>query len=55
MSSRILVPVDGSEESELALTHALAQFPEKHIILLHVIEPFPDHTKAGGHAGGRAK
>ncbi|WP_132061168.1 universal stress protein [Halorussus amylolyticus] len=55
MSSRILVPIDGSEESRLALDHALAQFPGAHIILLHVIEPFPDHTKAGGHTGGRAK
>lgn len=55
MSSRILVPVDGSAESRLAFTHALAQFPNEHITLLHVIEPFPDHTKAGGHEGERIK
>lgn len=55
MSSRILVPVDGSTESRLAFTHALTQFPNEHITLLHVIEPFPDHTKAGGHEGERIK
>lgn len=55
MSSRILVPVDGSAESRLALTHATAQFPEAHIVLLHVIEPFADHTKAAGHQGRRTK
>jgi nucleotide-binding universal stress UspA family protein len=55
MSSRILVPVDGSEESRLAFTHALEQFPAEHVTLLHVIEPFPDHMKAGGHEGKRIK
>jgi len=55
MSSRILVPVDGSAESRLALTHATAQFPEAHIVLLHVIEPFADHSKAAGHQGRRTK
>lgn len=51
MSVRILVPVDGSAESRLALSAAIARFPDEHIILLHVIEPFPDHTRAGGHPG----
>ena len=55
MSSRILVPVDGSAESRLALTHATAQFPKAHIVLLHVIEPFADHSKAAGHQGRRTK
>lgn len=55
MSSRVLVPVDGSEESRRIFNHALVRFPESHIILLHVIEPFPDHTKAGGHPGRRVK
>ncbi|MFC4360285.1 universal stress protein [Halobium salinum] len=55
MSSRILVPVDGSAESRLALTHATTQFPEAHIVLLHVIEPFADHSKAAGHQGQRTK
>jgi nucleotide-binding universal stress UspA family protein len=54
MSARILVPVDGSAESRRAFTHAVTQFPDEDIVLLHVIEPFADHTKAGGHAGGRA-
>jgi nucleotide-binding universal stress UspA family protein len=49
------VPVDGSEESRLALTHATAQFPEAHIVCLHVIEPFADHSKAAGHQGQRTK
>jgi nucleotide-binding universal stress UspA family protein len=49
------VPVDGSAESRLALIHATAQFPEAHVILLHVIEPFADHSKAAGHRGQRTK
>lgn len=53
MSARILVPIDGSEESRLALLRAVAQFPGEQIVLLHVIEPFPDHTKAGGRSGQR--
>lgn len=55
MSSRILVPVDGSEESRLAFRHAVARFPEEQLILLHVIEPFPDHSKAAGHRAQRTK
>ena len=55
MTSRVLVPVDGSAESQLAFTHAIARFPDAHIVLLHVVEPFPDHTKAGGHSGTRSK
>ena len=55
MSTRVLVPVDGSEESELALTHALAAFPAAQVVVLHVIEPFADHTKAGGYGGKRLK
>jgi nucleotide-binding universal stress UspA family protein len=47
--------VDGSAESRLALAHATAQFPEAHIVLLHVIEPFADHSKAAGHQGRRTK
>jgi nucleotide-binding universal stress UspA family protein len=54
MSARILVPVDGSAESRRAFTHAITRFPDEDIVLLHVIEPFADHTKAGGHAGGRS-
>jgi len=55
MPSRVLVPVDGSPESRLAYMNAIGRFPDAHIILLHVIEPFPDHTKAGGHTGHRTK
>jgi nucleotide-binding universal stress UspA family protein len=55
MSARVLVPVDGSDTSRLAFRHAVARFPEERIVLLHVIEPFADHTQAGGRAGGRTK
>jgi len=53
MTTRVLVPVDGSAEARLAFAHATARFPDAHIVLLHVIEPFADHTKAGGHTGHR--
>lgn len=39
MSNRILVPYDGSEQSEDALAYALAAFPDDNVVLLHVIEP----------------
>jgi nucleotide-binding universal stress UspA family protein len=55
MTSRVLVAVDGSAESQLAFTHAIARFPDAHIVILHVIEPFADHTKAGGHTGSRSE
>jgi nucleotide-binding universal stress UspA family protein len=31
------------------------RFPEAELILLHVIEPFADHTQAGGYEGERRK
>ncbi|SEP27728.1 Nucleotide-binding universal stress protein, UspA family [Halogranum amylolyticum] len=53
MSSRVLVPVDGSEASRLAFAHATVRFRDGHVTLLHVIEPFPDHSKAAGYEGRR--
>ncbi|RCU48199.1 universal stress protein [Haloplanus salinus] len=55
MSARVLVPVDGSAESRRAFTHATVRFPDQDIVVLHVIEPFADHTKAGGHGSGRTE
>jgi len=39
MTKSILVPVDGSPQSERALEHALAEFPEAEITVLNVIDP----------------
>lgn len=53
MVSRVLVPVDGSRPSRLAFEYAVDRFPTGYIIVLHVVEPFPDHTKAAGGSGDR--
>jgi nucleotide-binding universal stress UspA family protein len=39
MADRILVPVDGSPQSEEALSFALSEWPEADVTLLHVIDP----------------
>lgn len=39
MPTRILVPVDGSPQSEDALAFALSEFPDAEITVLHVIDP----------------
>lgn len=39
MGKRILVPVDGSEQSREAVEFALAEFPDAEMHLLHVINP----------------
>lgn len=39
MGKRILVPVDGSEQSRDAIEFALAEFPDAEMHLLHVINP----------------
>jgi nucleotide-binding universal stress UspA family protein len=47
MNQRILVPYDGSEQSNEAFVHALTSFPDADIVLLHVVEPYTataDHT-----------
>lgn len=39
MGKRILVPIDGSEQSKKALKHALAEFPNGDITVINVIDP----------------
>ncbi|UPV74953.1 universal stress protein [Halorussus limi] len=39
MTKRILVPVDGSSQSDDALEYALEEFADDDITLLHVIDP----------------
>lgn len=39
MPKRILVPMTHSEESEKALIHALSNFPDAEITVIHVINP----------------
>ncbi|MDG5821573.1 universal stress protein [Natronococcus sp. A-GB7] len=53
MGNPILVPHDGSEQADAALRFALETFPDASIVVLHVVEPFPDHTDAGVENGGR--
>ncbi|MFB6082958.1 MAG: universal stress protein [Halorientalis sp.] len=47
MGKRILVPVDGSEQSREACDFAVREHPEAEFVLLHVINP----TEAGYSAG----
>lgn len=53
MTTRVAVPFDGSDQSRLALAYAFEQFPDADVTVFHVVKPFPDHTKAGGHDGRR--
>lgn len=46
MTQRVLVPYDTSQQAEYALDHAVTEFESAEIVLLHVIEPFADHTSA---------
>ena len=36
---RVLVPIDGSPQAIEALDHAVSEFPDADIVLLHVIDP----------------
>ncbi|MFT4947833.1 MAG: nucleotide-binding universal stress UspA family protein [Natronomonas sp.] len=49
----VLVAYDGSEQSAFALEMAVEAFPEQTLRLVHVIEPFADHTEAGGYSATR--
>ncbi|MGB9933551.1 universal stress protein [Haloarcula amylolytica] len=40
MTKRILVPIDGSPLSQRALRHALEEFPDASITVLHVVDLF---------------
>ena len=52
---RVLVPYDGSDPAKAALGYALEAFPDSDLVVLHVVEPFPDHGKAAGHADRRSE
>jgi nucleotide-binding universal stress UspA family protein len=39
MTKTILVPIDGSPQSERALEHALTEFPDAEVTVLNVIDP----------------
>ncbi|MCY4731914.1 universal stress protein [Natronomonas gomsonensis] len=47
MPRQILVPYDGGDPADAALSFVLREFPDASITVLHVVEPFPDHTAAG--------
>jgi nucleotide-binding universal stress UspA family protein len=49
----VLVAYDGSEQSEFALQLAATSFPDQPLCLAYVIEPFADHTEAGGYSATR--
>ncbi|MFC6722747.1 universal stress protein [Halobacteriaceae archaeon SHR40] len=46
----VLVPYDGSEQAQYALAAAGERFPDEKLILLYVLEPYANHTEAGGHS-----
>lgn len=52
MTDRVLVPYDGSEQSDLALAYALEAFPADEIVLLHVIEPYTGTADLSGYSAG---
>ncbi|ADJ15625.1 universal stress protein [Halalkalicoccus jeotgali] len=47
MDTRILVPIDESEQSETAFEYALETFPEASITVLHAIDPRELRTYGG--------
>lgn len=49
MSERILVAYDGTDSARAAARYASVCHPGAELLILHFIEPFPDHTKAGGY------
>jgi len=53
MNNTILVPYDYSEHAEAALTYTQNVYPNATIVLLHAVEPFADHTAAGGYEDHR--
>jgi len=49
MAHRVLVPYDGSEQSENALAYALDDFPESEVTVFHVVSPLAGHAGTGGY------
>ena len=47
MSRTVLVPHDGGESADAALSFALSEYTDTAVTVLHVVEPFPDHIAAG--------
>ena len=47
MPRQILVPHDGGNPADAALSFALREYPDADVTVLHVVEPFADHTAAG--------
>ncbi|WP_053947168.1 universal stress protein [Halolamina sediminis] len=53
MPKTVLVPVDGSPQSEVALDHALEQFPDDEIVALTAVDPIAaGYSAAPGAEGG---
>jgi nucleotide-binding universal stress UspA family protein len=46
----VLVPYDGSEQAQYALAAAAEKFPDEKLVLLYVLEPYANHTEAGGYS-----
>ncbi|MFW6435381.1 MAG: universal stress protein, partial [Halovenus sp.] len=46
----VLVPYDGSEQAQYALAAAAETFSDGRLVLLYVLEPYANHTEAGGHS-----
>jgi nucleotide-binding universal stress UspA family protein len=50
MVRHILVPHDGSEQSDDALVYTLETFPDATVTVFRSVEPFAEYTGAGGYA-----
>jgi nucleotide-binding universal stress UspA family protein len=48
MSDHVLVPIDDSDRSTKALEHALEEYPDTEITVLHVLDPTADAVYTGG-------
>lgn len=48
MASNLLVPIDGSSQSEAALTFAVEEWPDAEVTLLHVVNPIEAGYSATG-------
>lgn len=51
MTSRILVPVDGSEPSDDALAFAFDRFPEATVTVVYVVDPMVDYSRRRAYPG----